>query len=78
MSAHITGIKSFRSTAKKVREEIHMDTKVRLTLGHDSSGLAVAYPMQDIPDYTPELNGTAGVNIHAIMNMMHSMIKGAQ
>jgi hypothetical protein len=27
------------------------------------------------PDYTPELNGTAGRNICIVMNMMRSMLK---
>jgi len=33
--------------------------------------------LQDIPDYTPELNGTAERNIRTVMNMMRSMLKGA-
>jgi hypothetical protein len=33
--------------------------------------------LQDIPDYTPELNGNAQRNIRTIMNMMRSMLKGA-
>jgi hypothetical protein len=33
--------------------------------------------LQDIPDYLPELNGTAKINIRTVMNMMRSMLKGA-
>jgi hypothetical protein len=33
--------------------------------------------LQDIRDYTPELNGTAERNIRTVMNMMRSMLKGA-
>ena len=33
--------------------------------------------LKDIPDYTPELNGTAERDIRTIMNMMRSMLKGA-
>jgi hypothetical protein len=33
--------------------------------------------LQDIPDYTPELNGTAERNIGTVMNMMRSMLNGA-
>jgi hypothetical protein len=33
--------------------------------------------LQDIRDYAPELNGTAERNIRTVMNMMHSMLKGA-
>jgi hypothetical protein len=33
--------------------------------------------LQDIPDYTPELNGTAERNTRTVMNMMRSMLKGA-
>ena len=33
--------------------------------------------MQDIPDYTPDLNGNAERNIRTVMNMMRSMLKGA-
>jgi hypothetical protein len=33
--------------------------------------------LQDIPDYTPELNGTAERNIRIVINMMRFMLKGA-
>jgi hypothetical protein len=34
--------------------------------------------LDEIPDYTPQLNGTAERNIRTVMNMMRSMLKAAE
>jgi len=68
---------AWNQTGKRISYPRCDNAKEFLTSAFNENHSTQGTVLQDIPNYTPELNGTVERNIRTVMNMMRSMLKGA-